>query len=586
MSALLTRRTAFALVTLSAALTFSFITLQLATSHASEMFHVDQASLRAKLGSFRSLQSSSKAGTNYEGQAKAAAVSDKRIEWNRDPMYERTGAIEILTLASQTKVTLKKKAGTVCRIYGAVVDAPGILRLPNILRENSAVLQTTCGLHPASYTFSADHQNSPQPRVQGSACAPHNYVFSARNLDARVRAGEVNESTDSLVTSDICSEYLDSFTHRPLQRHFPHFVDDVASTMRLLDEIYHPTAAINVSCVLPSGKPCAWLPDTQSFDAAQLQPAIILEEHWRVLRETPYDRSWIKQFVGSLAPRAYGGIAAALLARSAPNAPPTVKYEVPTTMRLRSVITGYVQRTRLPSEDELFVNLQLNKKRRCVSREATRGESRQDTTLRVLILNRAVDKAREIVEVGALKKRLEAIRLPAPLKLEIFEDRFEESPLKQQAALINAVDVVIGAHGAGLANVIFMRTNAIMLEIFPFAYRPYIFAQQANAWKVQWRGFMADPDEERFASKLLFVSKAETLPPMHTSALHSFRRLGSAGWQLKPWPSLERLKVPLIRVALRAQRLALSSSELDRLASELHAYATSLLKDDCSVPAH
>lgn len=72
--------------------------------------------------------------------------------------------------------------------------------------------------------------------------------------------------------------------------------------------------------------------------------------------------------------------------------------------------------------------------------------------------------------------------------------------LKQQVALFQRTDVLVTVHGAEMANLIFSRPGASVIEIFPFAYyfsffRPMIESVRATHVKI-----VAKPDPERFLS--------------------------------------------------------------------------------------
>jgi len=547
----------------------------------------------AKFSETRAPGTGDASATNREVEENVAAAPsatnegvNENVDWKDDPMLERAGAVEILTFSSHRT----RQPFSVCRIYGVGIKAPGFLLLPASLRESESLLTETCGLHPRTFGFfNESDPASNNGTVASNAASPcagdHNSVFSARNLDFLVRAGEVNVSSDTLVSETLCSENFDALSPwRPMQRHFPHFLEDAAPVLDTLDELYHAEADVLVRCMLPDGSPCKWLPKVQKFETSQLRPAVVLEEHRRVQRAAPFDKSWIKQFLAFVAPRQHGGPAAVLLSRSIEES--TNEWEVPTFVKLRSVLTRNVpKRRRSTSKDELFSNMGLLKSKRCVLENPSGGS---DTSLRVLVLNRKASNGRDIPDTARIEDRLKSVQLPAQLRIEFSEHLFEGLTLREQAGLINSADVVIGAHGAGLANLLFMRTGAKMFEVFPFAYRPKIFSKQAQYWGVGWTGFMADPDEQPFVDKMLQASHAKELGKPHAKAVSRFQSIAKSSWRqanqtARSWPSLEFFNAPFIRVALRAQRLGLPESELQRLVAEIERHAKSLVRAECQM---
>ena len=82
-------------------------------------------------------------------------------------------------------------------------------------------------------------------------------------------------------------------------------------------------------------------------------------------------------------------------------------------------------------------------------------------------------QTRKILNQDALVKKLE--KFPVQLVVK----RFSLLPLKEQICLVDAADMMISMHGAALSHVLFMRPKTIMIELFPFAFRKYIFQNLA-----------------------------------------------------------------------------------------------------------
>eukprot|EP00168_Porphyra_purpurea_P011484 TRINITY_DN2916_c0_g1_i2.p2 TRINITY_DN2916_c0_g1~~TRINITY_DN2916_c0_g1_i2.p2 ORF type:complete len:369 (+),score=50.17 TRINITY_DN2916_c0_g1_i2:1615-2721(+) len=125
----------------------------------------------------------------------------------------------------------------------------------------------------------------------------------------------------------------------------------------------------------------------------------------------------------------------------------------------------------------------------------TRGGTMPTCKLRVTVLNRVAPPkqqlanakdpfafGRHIPRVRDLKEAILAGAAADPrldLTLDIRLRFFEGMTLDEQVAVMQATDVLVGAHGAGLSNALFMRTNASLVELAPFAYYATVFEELA-----------------------------------------------------------------------------------------------------------
>jgi len=74
-------------------------------------------------------------------------------------------------------------------------------------------------------------------------------------------------------------------------------------------------------------------------------------------------------------------------------------------------------------------------------------------------------------------------------------DGAPRTPFSAQRTLLAATTTLVAAHGAGLANLLFLRPGSTVIEVFPFGYTPRIFAELAAQLGVVHVGVMAAPDE-------------------------------------------------------------------------------------------
>ncbi|OSX69305.1 hypothetical protein BU14_1634s0001, partial [Porphyra umbilicalis] len=122
-------------------------------------------------------------------------------------------------------------------------------------------------------------------------------------------------------------------------------------------------------------------------------------------------------------------------------------------------------------------------------------------TLRVTVLTRARG-GRSLVNADALAA---AVRLRAttaavgPVGVEVVHfDASPPPPLAAQRATLAATDVLLGAHGAGLTNVVWMRPGGALVEVFPFGFRPGLFGEVAAALGLVAEAVGSAPDAGAF----------------------------------------------------------------------------------------
>ncbi|KAJ0104727.1 hypothetical protein Patl1_19721 [Pistacia atlantica] len=87
-------------------------------------------------------------------------------------------------------------------------------------------------------------------------------------------------------------------------------------------------------------------------------------------------------------------------------------------------------------------------------------ESDQDRRPRLLIITRR--KSRAFVNVGRISKSARNLGYEV-----VVAEANLSTDLSKFAALVNSCDVLMGVHGAGLANMVFLPDNAILIQIVP-----------------------------------------------------------------------------------------------------------------------
>lgn len=84
------------------------------------------------------------------------------------------------------------------------------------------------------------------------------------------------------------------------------------------------------------------------------------------------------------------------------------------------------------------------------------------------------------------------------LALDVAAEYFEAKEFREQVAIVQKADVILGVHGAGLGNLLFARLDAPFVEVFPFGYYAGPFDKLAEALNLKYRYVVAEPDTENF----------------------------------------------------------------------------------------
>lgn len=222
------------------------------------------------------------------------------------------------------------------------------------------------------------------------------------------------------------------------------------------------------------------------------------------------------------------------------------------------------------------------------------GGSRPTCKLRLTILNRVAPpqeqlaKAKDPYAFGRHIPRVrdvkEAILAEAlmdsrvDLTLDIRLRFFEGMTLSEQVAVMQATDVLVGAHGAGLSNALFMRTNSSLVELAPFAYYATVFEELALMQaSLRYSRFVAKPDDSQFAACMKHHHPASLGPAAVASSEELMRRFKKAanGFRDTLGGNTHALQLHLdskadfwARVCARSQSLRVDEKQLAKVVVE------------------
>lgn len=135
-----------------------------------------------------------------------------------------------------------------------------------------------------------------------------------------------------------------------------------------------------------------------------------------------------------------------------------------------------------------------------------RGKAAGLCRVNVILLNRVGSRrhvgyavGREIINTRDLEDEVrKAAGAIQGIHVNMTEVFFENASFSSQVAAMQSADVLIGAHGAGLGNIMFLREQVPVVEVFPFGYYPGPFFVMAEALYLPYRSVVARPDSETF----------------------------------------------------------------------------------------
>jgi capsular polysaccharide biosynthesis protein len=95
-----------------------------------------------------------------------------------------------------------------------------------------------------------------------------------------------------------------------------------------------------------------------------------------------------------------------------------------------------------------------------------------------------------------------------------------EHSVREQASIFNGASVVIGAHGAGLTNIVFCRPGIIVYEIMPSFYTNPCYRRLAQAAGLTYYADIVEGDGDGFVHDIPWRCDLATI----LDRLHQFRQ--------------------------------------------------------------
>lgn len=316
----------------------------------------------------------------------------------------------------------------------------------------------------------------------------------------------------------------------PARFHIPHFLTDVLSAIYSIEFIWpisqHQGTVYR--CFAPSDESCAVKQmSSRPMDLDNLKTALLVENRVLGMRS----ELWVPMF-------------ASLLFRNPKlvSLQSLFKQNTAETIHCFKSIVAYdpgkynLEKVRFNDNNRFFHenklkrnrdghNQYITNSRNDVQALSTKEYSHQPLhrtcNITILILNRGLSERRCLLQASEIKNgmkksftEISEIKIRSTIFVEYFENlKFEEQVKKMQQA-----DIIIGVHGAGLANIVFARQGTYFLEVFPFLYYAGPFKTIAHTMGLYYDSYVAYPDFQSYSDCINAMAKKRRIASLTAKA--------------------------------------------------------------------
>jgi len=390
-----------------------------------------------------------------------------------------------------------------CRIHGACRVGDGTFLLPAWMKAfNSQVV--LCGITAPQYLLKA---------------APDGTYAVDGAYGRRISLTDGHNETDL-------------FGVDPPGETMPAIATDLSPVLLLMD-VLERTAAhaaqLTRECVVEGASAC---PDneTAAVVAAGVDPGLVVTSRITMQK----DEKWVKGFLRLVRNAFFGSFslldAADLYGWKVRGVAACARSVVTTGMTADVMPAGL-----FPAEHFLFAVNQISRVPRATGAAVASAlaSAARACTVRVMVLNRFGQ--RYMVGDYALRSAVAAEAVAAEatapgvtLAAEVVF--FENASFHEQISMMQETNVVVASHGAGVANLLFLRPGSVLVEVLPFGIKASPFADLARLYDVVRLPLTAMPDDDVFRSCIAHFNKdgpaTDALLARWAAAATSFREGG------------------------------------------------------------
>jgi hypothetical protein len=140
---------------------------------------------------------------------------------------------------------------------------------------------------------------------------------------------------------------------------------------------------------------------------------------------------------------------------------------------------------------------------KAVQQSNTKSEPDGVCSIAIAILQKGDD--RRLISADALQTKLSDLASEGSVKLNLdvqIIGGYKRIPFSDQIQRVRQLDILIGGTSHSLSNLMFMRSNTSVFEVFPFGWQPKLYEELASSMGIQHNKVFSAPQEREFKACL------------------------------------------------------------------------------------
>lgn len=354
-----------------------------------------------------------------------------------------------------------------CRIYNVGRKSDGRLFMPSWMSKYSFLLQHRCGVKDARFSLKLEPTSN------------------RYTIDANV----TNKKIDMALHVDAADINYDLVGKIAPRHHMPHFVSDILMPMLVVEVMMSPNHdTFPFSHILPSSP--TTIPSRGGTAFRSLNPAMLMRQE--TTASPPMN--WVPR-VAAFFRHPKIGFKLLPVPESGAGNNRTALEKVRLFRSLLTInVAYYTPQILFDSKGKSHLLTQNG-----VAREqAWAVPCIKETPCRVSVTALTRNGSRALLQLDDLEKRIRTQAHSKGIHIDFKVVEFETLLFDEQVRTMQETNVLIATHGAGNANLLFMRPAAAVIEVFPFAYKAGPFDNFARLFGLDYHTAMSAPQTELF----------------------------------------------------------------------------------------
>lgn len=378
---------------------------------------------------------------------------------------ERTAPIEVWRLPGGKHL---------CRIPNVALVDNGRIILPTWMEKYASFLARNCGLS--------------------------NFVYGLIRKERKFEVDPVVVQRDLGGSYELNMSYADRdlFNQMPPRSHMPHFVSDILKPL-IAAEVLMGTSSVLVKSHTLFKTKTGFMLDITPKRKWLLRPALLVTYPPNNPSEVSKTTEWVRQFIAFFEHSLLGF---ELVSKA------TVEVnEMARPTREVRILQSVMSTDTMPHEPfGLYGPYRRNvvfAANRIMRDPPWDLKSHHEIPCRVSVTALTRNGSRALLNLDVLQQFIatEAKKLNIVTDFRVMD--FSEMSFVEQVRAMQSTDVLVATHGAGNANIVFMRPSSTFIEIFPFSYKAGPFDEFARIFGLRYFQAMSAPQTDVFKGCML-----------------------------------------------------------------------------------